>query len=76
MRPIEELEALGVRSRVITSVTEVTAGAMKTKSGDGVDADIMVWAAGVRGPTSCAIWMGCRSRAAFSSSSARPPDDA
>jgi NADH dehydrogenase len=46
----EELEALGVRVLVNTSVTEVTAGAMKTKSGHDVHADIMVWAAGVRGP--------------------------
>jgi NADH dehydrogenase len=46
----EELEALGVRVLVNTSVTEVAAGAMKTKSGEDVHAYIMVWAAGVRGP--------------------------
>jgi NADH:ubiquinone reductase (H+-translocating) len=45
-----ELEALGVRVLVGTSVTEATAAGMKTKSGEEIRADIMVWAAGVRGP--------------------------
>jgi NADH:ubiquinone reductase (H+-translocating) len=46
----EELEALGVRVLLNTSVTEVTPVLMKTKSGDDLRSDIMVWAAGVRGP--------------------------
>ena len=46
----EELEALGVRVLVNTSVTEVTATTLKTESSDDVHADIKVWAAGVRGP--------------------------
>jgi NADH:ubiquinone reductase (H+-translocating) len=45
----EELEALGVRVLVNTSVTEVTTTTLKTQSSDDVHADIKVWAAGVRG---------------------------
>jgi NADH dehydrogenase len=46
----EELEALGVRVLTGTAVVEVTAEAMKTKSGETIPADHKVWAAGVRGP--------------------------
>ncbi len=46
----EELEALGVRVLVATSVTQATETGMRTKSGEEIKADIKVWAAGVRGP--------------------------
>jgi NADH dehydrogenase len=44
-----ELEALGVRVLTGTQVTEATADGIVTKSGEHVPADIMVWAAGVKG---------------------------
>jgi NADH dehydrogenase len=46
----EELEALGVRVLAATAIVEVTADAMKTKSGEIIPADLKVWAAGVRAP--------------------------
>jgi NADH dehydrogenase len=45
----EELESLGVRVLENTAVVEVTAKAMRTKSGREIPFDISVWAAGVRG---------------------------
>jgi NADH dehydrogenase len=46
----QELEALGVRVLERTAVTEVMAGAMRTAGGEEIRADMLVWAAGVRGP--------------------------
>ncbi len=43
-----ELEALGVRVLTNTRVTEVTKGSILT-TGEPIHADLMVWAAGVRG---------------------------
>lgn len=43
-----ELQALGVDVRLDTAVTEATAKGLLTKQGDLVDADLMVWAAGVK----------------------------
>jgi NADH dehydrogenase len=45
----EELEALGVRVLAGTQVTAATAEGIVTKSGETIGADIMVWAAGVKG---------------------------
>ena len=44
-----ELEALGVRVLTQTPVAEATAGAIVTAAGEAIEADIKVWAAGVRG---------------------------
>jgi NADH dehydrogenase len=44
-----ELEKLGVRVLPATPVTEVTAEALMTRSGERIPADLKVWAAGVRG---------------------------
>ena len=44
-----ELEALGVRVLTQTPVAEATAGAIVTAAGETIEADIKVWAAGVRG---------------------------
>ena len=43
-----ELEALGVRVLTDTQVTEATAEAILTKSGEMIPADLKVWAAGVK----------------------------
>jgi NADH dehydrogenase len=45
----EELEALGVRVLAGTQVTAATADGIVTKQGETISADIMVWAAGVKG---------------------------
>lgn len=45
-----QLEALGVTVLVGRRVTEVTSDAVMTAQGDTIQADIKVWAAGVRGP--------------------------
>ena len=44
-----ELEALGVRVMTGTPVVEVSADAMTTAAGERIPADLMVWAAGVKG---------------------------
>ena len=44
-----ELEALGVRVLTGTQVTAAASDGIKTKSGEHIPADIMVWAAGVKG---------------------------
>ncbi|KPF74737.1 NADH dehydrogenase [alpha proteobacterium AAP81b] len=44
-----ELENLGVRVLTATQVTAATADAIHTKSGEIIPADLMVWAAGVKG---------------------------
>jgi NADH dehydrogenase len=44
-----ELEALGVRVLTGTQVTSATPQAIETKGGESIPADIMVWAAGVKG---------------------------
>jgi NADH dehydrogenase len=44
-----ELEALGVRILTATQVVAATPDAILTKSGERVDADLKVWAAGVKG---------------------------
>ena len=46
-----ELEALGVRVLTDIPVTEVTAEAIVTRSGERIVADLKLWAAGVRAPT-------------------------
>lgn len=45
----EELEALGVRVVTGEQVVEATAEGMVTKSGELIEADLRVWAAGVKG---------------------------
>ncbi len=44
-----ELEALGVQVRTSTQVVKVTPKAVHTKDGGTVEADLILWAAGVRG---------------------------
>lgn len=44
-----ELEALGVKVRTATQVVEVTPKTVHTKDGGTVEADLILWAAGVRG---------------------------
>src|SRR6185369_1785913 len=44
-----ELEALGVRVLTSVKVTEVTADAIVTDSGERIAADLRLWAAGVKG---------------------------
>lgn len=45
---IKELRALGVNVMLNTAVVEATADGLITKNGDKIDADLMVWAAGVK----------------------------
>ena len=45
-----ELEALGVEILTGTIVEEVRPGAVRTKGGRGVPAELTLWAAGVKGP--------------------------
>jgi NADH dehydrogenase len=44
-----ELEALGVRVLTGTQVVEATEGAIVTKGGETIEAELKVWAAGVKG---------------------------
>jgi NADH dehydrogenase len=44
-----ELEALGVRVLTATPVVEATAGGIRTGGGEIIEADLKIWAAGVRG---------------------------
>jgi NADH dehydrogenase len=44
-----ELEALGVRVLTATQVVEATEDAIVTKSGERIEAELKVWAAGVKG---------------------------
>lgn len=44
-----ELQALGVRVATGEMVVEATADGIRTKTGEFIDADLMVWAAGVKG---------------------------
>ncbi|TCM35202.1 NADH dehydrogenase [Novosphingobium sp. ST904] len=44
----QELETLGVRVLVDTPIVESTAEGMVTRSGERIDADLQVWAAGVK----------------------------
>jgi NADH dehydrogenase len=46
----KELEALGVRVLSGTQVVAATGTGMETKTGETISADLMVWAAGVKGP--------------------------
>ncbi len=46
----EELTALGVKVAVGLQVTEVTADGVRIGAGELIHADLMVWAAGVKGP--------------------------
>ncbi len=46
----QELETLGVRVLEKTAVTETSRDRMRTASGEAIHADLLVWAAGVRGP--------------------------
>jgi len=45
-----ELTKLGVDVRVATMVTEATKQGLHTKDGDFIEADLMVWAAGIKAP--------------------------
>ncbi len=45
----EELEAIGVRVLTGVPVTEVTSGGIRTKDGELIEAELRVWAAGVKG---------------------------
>jgi NADH dehydrogenase len=45
----DELEALGVRVMTGVPVTEVTSEGIRTKDGQMIEADLKVWAAGVKG---------------------------
>ena len=44
------LEDLGVKIACSEQATEITAAAVKTRSGSSFPADLVVWAAGIRGP--------------------------
>lgn len=46
----EQLEALGVRVLTGAAVTEVLQGAVQMASGERIEADLRVWAAGVKAP--------------------------
>ena len=46
-----ELEALGVTVRAATPVVAVTDKGIRTGAGDLIEADLRVWAAGVKGPS-------------------------
>jgi NADH:ubiquinone reductase (H+-translocating) len=46
----KELEALGVRVLVNTSIMEATSTGMGTRTGEVIGADLKIWAAGVRAP--------------------------
>ena len=46
----KELEALGVRVLVNTAITEATSTGMVTRTGEMIEADLKIWAAGVRAP--------------------------
>jgi NADH dehydrogenase len=46
----KQLERLGVKVLVNTAITEATATGMVTRTGEVIQADLKVWAAGVRGP--------------------------
>ena len=52
-KALEQLQSLGVQVKTGTQVTEITSGKVMTNSGD-VDADLIVWAAGVKGDDSLA----------------------
>lgn len=45
----QELNKLGVDVRTATMVTEASAQGLLTKSGELIEADLMVWAAGIKG---------------------------
>jgi NADH dehydrogenase len=45
-----ELTELGVDVRTATMVTEATSAGLVTKSGEVIEADLMVWAAGIKAP--------------------------
>ena len=45
----DELEALGVKVRTATQVVKVEPKVVHTKDGGTVEADLILWAAGVRG---------------------------
>jgi NADH dehydrogenase len=46
----KELEALGVRVLVNTAIMEATSTGMGTRTGEVIEADLKIWAAGVRAP--------------------------
>jgi NADH:ubiquinone reductase (H+-translocating) len=46
----KELEALGVRVLINTSIMEATSTGMGTRTGEVIGADLKIWAAGVRAP--------------------------
>ncbi|RWR01895.1 NADH dehydrogenase [[Pantoea] beijingensis] len=46
----QELNKLGVRVLTQTMVTSADAGGLHTKSGEFIEADLMVWAAGIKAP--------------------------
>lgn len=45
-----ELTKLGVRVMTKTMVTSADEGGLNTKEGEHIDADLMVWAAGIKAP--------------------------
>jgi NADH dehydrogenase len=47
----QTLEKLGVRVMTNATVSEVTAEHLKTRNGDVIEADLKVWAAGIRAPS-------------------------
>ena len=46
----QELVKLGVDVRTATMITEATADGLHTKDGELIEADLMVWAAGIKAP--------------------------
>jgi NADH:ubiquinone reductase (H+-translocating) len=46
----KQLETLGVKVLINTAITEATATGMVTRTGEVIQADLKVWAAGVRAP--------------------------
>ncbi|WP_290434461.1 FAD-dependent oxidoreductase, partial [Aeromonas caviae] len=46
----QELVKLGVDVRTATMITEATSDGLHTKDGELIEADLMVWAAGIKAP--------------------------
>ena len=47
---LSELRKAGVDVRLNTMITEAVDGALITKDGEKIEADLMVWAAGIKAP--------------------------
>ena len=65
------LDEIGVEVHTGARVTEVTAEGLKLADGSFIASELVVWAAGVKAPGSCASSTGWRPIASISSSSSR-----